>query len=99
MPTAQNRTRFTGPRGTMLDYLIQGGTLVDGTGAPGRKADVGVREGRIVAVGDPGSIDEPATETIDAPGLVASPAFVDPHTHPHAPLFSPPLPPPPPYPS
>ena len=65
----------------MLDLLITGGTVVDGTGARAHAADVGVRDGLIVVVGAPGSIAEPAREILDASGLVIAPGFIDIHTH------------------
>jgi N-acyl-D-aspartate/D-glutamate deacylase len=63
-----------------LDVLIRGGTVIDGTGASGRRADVGIRGDRIVFVGTAGA-GVTATRTIDATGLVVSPGFIDPHTH------------------
>ena len=62
----------------MLDLVIRGGTVVDGTGAPGRTADVGIRDGRIASVGESG---EAARRELDASGLLVTPGWVDVHTH------------------
>ena len=63
----------------MHDLVITGGTLVDGTGAPARPADVAVSDGRITEVGE--LEDRAAKKTIDAGGMLVTPGFVDVHTH------------------
>ncbi|MFF7369334.1 amidohydrolase family protein [Streptomyces tricolor] len=68
----------------MLDHLVRGATVVDGTGAPAHTADVGIRDGRIAVVG---TVTEEARTSEDARGLVLAPGFVDPHTHYDAQLF------------
>ena len=60
------------------DLKITSGTIVDGTGKPGFVGDLGIKDGKVVAIG---KADGPATTTIDAQGKVVSPGFVDVHTH------------------
>jgi N-acyl-D-amino-acid deacylase len=63
-----------------LDVTIRGGTLVDGTGASRRRADVGVKDGVVVEIGE--KLDDRSAKTeIDASGCIVTPGFVDPHTH------------------
>jgi len=61
-----------------FDLIIRGGTVVDGTGAAPRRADIAIRDGRIAAIGDVGAS---ADQHIDAAGLIVTPGFVDVHTH------------------
>ncbi|MEU9348837.1 D-aminoacylase [Streptomyces sp. NPDC048278] len=68
----------------MLDHVIKGASVVDGTGAPAFTADVGVRDGRIAVIG---TVTEECRTSEDATGLVLAPGFVDPHTHYDAQLF------------
>jgi N-acyl-D-amino-acid deacylase len=60
------------------ELLIKNGTLIDGTGAPARRADVSIAGGRIAEIGP---ITGSTGRVIDADGLVVAPGFIDPHTH------------------
>jgi N-acyl-D-amino-acid deacylase len=66
-PADQQSTRF--------DVVIRGGTIYDGTGSPGRRADVGIRGDRIAAVGDLSTAD--AANVVDASGLAIAPGFIN----------------------
>ena len=64
-------------RAVSFDVVIRGGTVYDGTGAEGRVADVGVKDGRIAAIGSL----EPNGRELDAAGLAVAPGFIDIHSH------------------
>lgn len=73
-------TAFAGDSpGAVFDTILRRGTVVDGTGTPRRVADVGLRDGRIAAVGD--LSEAKAGKEIDAKGLIVCPGFIDLHSH------------------
>jgi N-acyl-D-aspartate/D-glutamate deacylase len=63
----------------MFDLFIKGGTIIDGSGQTGYRADIGINAGRITAIGNIG--DSESHQTIDATGLYVVPGFIDIHTH------------------
>src|SRR5262245_51007674 len=62
----------------LFDLTIRGGLLVDGSGASARRGDLGVRNGRIAALG---AVRGPSLRELDASGCVVAPGFIDVHTH------------------
>ncbi|TVV76265.1 amidohydrolase family protein [Sphingomonas solaris] len=62
----------------MFDVVITGGRIFDGTGGPPFRADIAIRDGRIVEIG---TATGPARDTIDAAGAIVTPGFIDIHTH------------------
>lgn len=62
-----------------FDWLIRGGTVLDGTGGPGRRADVGLRGERVVAVGP--ALPGDAARVVEAVGRMVAPGFIDMHAH------------------
>jgi N-acyl-D-amino-acid deacylase len=70
-PAAQRQPRY--------DVVISGGQIVDGTGAPPRRADVAIKGNKIAAIGKIAKTD--GREVIDATGLIVAPGFIDVHTH------------------
>ena len=71
----------------MFDTIIRGGLVIDGTGAPGFRADVGILDGKIAAVGD--LTGREARQAVNADGLTVTPGFIDIHRHADAAVFCP----------
>jgi len=65
----------------MLDLAITGATVVDGTGAQARRADIGISGGTIVEIAEPGTLSDGATRTLAAEGRTVIPGVIDVHTH------------------
>src|SRR3989442_6012685 len=74
----RGQTWLRGGQAMAYDLLIKNGLIVDGSGLPAFRGDVGVRDGKIVEIG---KLSGPATKTIDADGRAVAPGFIDNHCH------------------
>src|SRR5437660_1408472 len=72
------RVRRNGRTRMAYDLLIKNGRIVDGSGMPSFRGDVGVKDGKIVEIG---KLSSPATKTVDADGRAVAPGFIDNHCH------------------
>ena len=68
-------------QGPSFELLIRGGTVVDGSGSPRFRADVGIRDGRVARIARDGIAADEAREVLDAEGLIVTPGFIDNHAH------------------
>ena len=66
---------WAAPQASPFDLVITNGHIIDGTGSPWYSGDIGIREGKIVAIGN--LKDAPRTRTMDARGMVVAPGFID----------------------
>jgi N-acyl-D-amino-acid deacylase len=80
-PDETNAQRSSGQTGSQYDFVILGGQVVDGTGVAARRADVGIKRGKIVTIGPISEKDATGADVIKAAGLFVAPGFIDVHTH------------------